>query len=341
MVVLTAAKTGSADVVTVDGTSMPVEKIMLTDNFSWQLTDEFNKYFEGEKLKDYIVCSSGMTVGKNEYFIRKLLPDGSFYEPYEFVFFDDPITLEKEIEKARLGRISSKPKEKIVSQERRGETKRNVRVVKRDVPLTLRFPHPDYKLYNKSNGNIVYAPPTHIVYWKDGGDAVMTFRKNGNWYLRGVGGQKFFGREGLTWQLISTRLNMKYLPAGYILDSGAPCAFLRDGIEPDELYFIFAWTLTPLATQILKRVINHTMNIQGKDVERLPYPWWVNTATKKNIVTTIKNILAEARQGCPFHHGSNEIVELEALFAMRDRTKVDHNRNRTNNERQPLFADVS
>ena len=82
MVVLTAAKTGSADAVTVDGKNMPVEKIMLTDNFSWKLTDEFSKYFEGEKLTDYIVCSSGMTVGKNEYFIRKLLSDGSFYEPY-------------------------------------------------------------------------------------------------------------------------------------------------------------------------------------------------------------------------------------------------------------------
>ena len=190
MVVLTAAKTGSADVVTVDGISMPVEKIMLTDNFSWQLTDEFSKYFEGEKLTDYIVCSSGMTVGKNEYFIRKLQPDGSFYEPYDFIFFDDPITLEKEIAKARLGKLSPRQKEKIVLQERRCETKRNVCVAKRDVPLLLHFPHPDYKLYNKSNGNIVYATPTHIVYWKDDGDAVMTFRMNGNWYLHGVGGQK-------------------------------------------------------------------------------------------------------------------------------------------------------
>jgi hypothetical protein len=272
MVVLTAAKTGCADAVTVNATSMPIEKIMLTDNFSWRLDDEFCKYFEGEKLGDYIVCTSGMTVGKNEYFIRKLQSDGSFCEPYEFIFFNDPITLKKETAKARLGKISPKQKEKILFQERRGETKRNVRVVKRDVPLTLHSPHPDYKLYNKSNSNIVYAPPTHVVYWKDDGDAVMTFRRNHNWYLHGVGGQKFFGREGLTWQLISSRLNMKYLPAGYILDSGAPCAFLRDGIEPDELYFIFAWTLTPFATKILKKVINHTINIQGKDVELLPYP---------------------------------------------------------------------
>ena len=53
MVVLTAAKTGSTDVVAVDGTSMPVEKIILTDNFSWKLDNEFCKYFEGEKLTGY------------------------------------------------------------------------------------------------------------------------------------------------------------------------------------------------------------------------------------------------------------------------------------------------
>jgi len=346
MVVLTAAKTGCADVVTVGGTSMPIEKIMLTDNFSWKLDDEFCKYFEGEKLSDYIVCSSGMTVGKNEYFIRKLLPDGSFSEPYEFVFFDDPITLEKEIAKARLGKISPRQKEKILLQERNGETKRNIRVVQRVVPLTLHFPHPDYKLYNKSNGNIVYAPPSHIVYWKDDGDAVMTFRMNGNWYLHGVGGQKFFGREGLTWQLISTKLNMKYLPEGYILDSGAPCAFLREGIEPDELFFIFAWTLTPLATKILKQVINHTLNIQGKDVERLPYPWWVNAETKRQIVVKIKNMLAKAQHGHKFRSESKEIVELETLFAMHyseipNKTKIDRKRNSTNYERPPLFVDMS
>jgi len=346
MVVLTAAKTGRADIVTVDGTDMPIEKILLTDNFSWNLNDEFCKYFEGEKLSDYIICTSGMTVGKNEYFIRELLPDGSFDEPYEFVFFDDPITLKKEIAKARLGKLSPKQRERILRQERNGAMKRNVRVVRREVPLSLHFPHPDYKLYNKSNSTIVYAPPTHIVYWKDDGDAVMTFRKNGNWYLHGVGGRKFFGREGLTWQLISTRLNMKYLPEGYILDSGAPCAFLLDGIEPDELFFIFAWTLTPLATKILKQVVNHTINIQGKDVERLPYPWWVDAATKRRILTIIKNMLAEAQDGHKFCSESKEIVELEALFAMhnaelQNKTTAERKRNRAHYKRQPIFADMS
>ena len=143
----------------------------------------------------------------------------------------------------------------------------------------------------------------------------MTFRKNGNWYLQGVGGQKFFGREGLTWQLISSRLNVRYLPSGYILDSGAPCAFLRPGVDPDELYFVFAWLLSPLATKILKSVINHTMNIQGKDVERLPYPWWV-VGRKEQIVLLMKEILTEAKNGRVFSYDDKEIVELGALFGV-------------------------
>lgn len=39
--------------------------------------------------------------------------------------------------------------------------------------------------------------------------------------------------------------------------------------------------LTPLATRILKTVGNHTRNIQGKDIERLPYPGWVGANTRR------------------------------------------------------------
>ena len=107
---------------------------------------------------------------------------------------------------------------------------------------------------------------------------MYTFKKTGNWYLHGVGGMKYFGREGITWALIAQRLCMRYLPAGYILDSGAPCAFLRPGVEHDELFFILGWSLTDLCNTILKEVLNHTRNIQSKDFERLPYPVWVSAA---------------------------------------------------------------
>ena len=189
-----------------------------------------------------------------------------------------------------------------------------MRVVRRNKPQTIRLPHPDYKPYNKSNAKIVFSPVDHMVYWRNEGEAVLAFKKSGNWYLRGVGGQPFFEREGLTWQLISSRLKTRYLPAGYILDSGSPCGFLRPGVPHEELLFILAWTLSPLCSQILKSVINHTMNIQSKDFERLPYPHWVIPEKKELAVRRIKDLIEQARQGRRFSFEAREIQDLGRLF---------------------------
>ena len=145
---------------------------------------------------------------------------------------------------------------------------------------------------------------------------MLTFKKNGNWYLHGVGGAKHFGREGLTWQLISQTLNARYLPPGYILDSGAPCAFLREGIASDELYFILGWTFSDLCGRLLKDVINHTKNIQGKDFERLPYPFWVTAETKRVVIGRVKAMVAEAQAGRVFRRTDAEVIELGQAFSM-------------------------
>ena len=111
----------------------------------------------------------------------------------------------------------------------------------------VQLPHPDYRLYNKASGARLYAEPSHAIFWRDDGDAVLTFKKNGPWYLHGVGGAPYFGREGLTWQLVAARIKARYLPPGYVLDSGAPCAFLRPDVSNDGLlYFILAWLQTEL-----------------------------------------------------------------------------------------------
>jgi len=189
-----------------------------------------------------------------------------------------------------------------------------VRTVPRRRPLAIELPHPDYKLYNKSNGKIVYSRPDHVVYWRDAGEAVLTYKKSGNWYLRGVGGQPYFEREGLTWQLVASRFKTRYLPAGYILDSGAPCGFLRPDVAPDELFFILAWTLSPLSSRILKSVINHTMNIQSKDFERLPYPHWMGPTAKAQAIRRMRDLVARGRRGESFTFDSPEVVELGRMF---------------------------
>jgi len=297
MVILSHHKSNNTDHILIDGTKMFEEDMLLTDNFSWHIPKEYVKYFKGEKLKKYIIGSGGMTVGKNEYFLRKIREDNTIEEPYNFTFFDDPITLEKELSKARLNKLGVKKTNEVKEQEANGETKRNVKIELKETPEVIQLPNDDYCFYNKANNKILYNKPTDVIFWKDDGDACITFKKNGNWYLHGVGGKPYFKMEGITWQLISMSIKAKYLPAGYILDSGAPIAVLQEGVAYRELFFILGWLLTNKATEILKNVINHTKNIQSKDIERLPYPFWVNEDNKKVAIDYIKKNIKVLHKG--------------------------------------------
>jgi hypothetical protein len=316
MVLLDFERTGQTDRLEIDGRILRRETINLTGNRSWQISESLGPLFSGPKLGDIIVASSGMTIGRNDLFVREIV-DGYVVEPYEFMFRDEPITLRRELERARLGYLSESRKAKILEKERRGETRRTVEAVALDAPRRVRLPHPDYCLYNKSCSDIIFAQPRHAVFWRDDGDAVITFKKNGNWYLHGVGGQPYFKREGLSWQLISPTLNARYLPPGYILDSGAPCAFLRDGVESDELWFVLGWCLTPLCTRLLKDVLNHTRNIQSKDFERLPYPFWVPAGSKSQAISRcrdlVKTAMVTARR---FRRTDREVVGLIECYEL-------------------------
>lgn len=282
------------DGVRVNGTDVKNETIRKTPNLSWTISEQHADLF-AEKIGDYMVCSSGMTTGKNEYFLRDIqVANGAQFitETYRFEFFDEPITLERELARARLNKLSPQKQAQIKQFEVESRTRRNVRVVPCE-PQTIALPHPDYRYYNKANNHLVFAPPSTAIYWKNDGEAVKTYKKNGNWYLHGVGGMPFFGREGLTWSLISNKLRMRYLPPGYILDSGAPCAFLRDGVDTAEMYYILGWCLSDFCNEILKRYLNHTKNIQSKDVERLPYPTWA-VKHKEKIVKIVQDLIKEA-----------------------------------------------
>lgn len=315
VVVLDLRRTGWTDHVTVDRHVLWREVIEQTPNFSWGITQDLAAYFSGPRVGDYLVATGGMTTGRNEYFVREI-HGGHILEPYEFEFFDDPITVEKAIEKARLGRLTGPERARIGRSEALGESVRNIRVLPRAEPRRVRVPDSRYAYYNKSNSSIIFSPATHVIYWEDDGEAVMTYKRNGDWYLRGVGGRPYFGREGLTWQLVAARLNARYLPPGFILDSGAPAAFLRKGVPRDELFFILGWALTSKATELLKRVINHTRNIQGKDFERLPYPWWVGSTAKAEATAIVKQLVDEATAGRSIDRSSTEIARLDEMFRL-------------------------
>jgi len=312
-----AKKEHSAFSIKVFNNQIPTNIIRRTPNLSWRVNKEYAKYFSGKTLGDYMIASSGMTIGNNELFLRKI-SDGLIQEPYKFSYALKPITLNGEFQRARLGKLSYSKQRQIREQERRGETRQIIHYERRENPLTISIPNEDYKYYNKSTKGILYSNPKWAIFWRDNGEYVYTFKKSGKWYLHGVGGKPYFEREGLTWSLIAPKMYTRWLPSGYILDSGAPCAFLRPGISQDELFFILGWTLTSLCTSILKNVINHTRNIQSKDFERLPYPAWVDHATKNKAIQVVKNLIEKSLRGASYSHKHTEIINLGELYSYRD-----------------------
>ena len=315
MVVLDLVRANGGTRVFLDGQPLNEGAIKRTGTLSWQVSEEYDALFRGPKLGDFIVATSGMTTGKNEYFVREIV-DGAIEEPFCFEFFDDPITLEKEVRRARLHRLSDAARANIARAEAAGHSRRNVRIERLSVTDTVALPHPSYRFYNKSQPGLFYASPRYAIYWANDGEAVRTFKKNGNWYLHGMGGAPYFGREGITWRLVAASIEPRYLPAGFILDSGAPCAFLRPGIPHEELWFILGFLSTRLATRIQKEVLNHTMNIQGKDVERLPYPWWVAPDGRQSVVRLVKGLVERAKDGEVIARDHPQLKRLEELFSV-------------------------
>jgi predicted RNA methylase len=307
-------KNGICSEITVDDEKITRESMEQTGNFSWSVTLVYLKYFEGPKVGDYMVCTSGMTTGKNELFVREIDKHGWIDEPYHFSYFDDPITLEKETARARNKVLSPEKIRKIKLMEESGFTRRNLKVRKRMSPLSVEIPDPEYKFYNKGQPGIFYSKPKYVIYWRDNGDAVKTYKKNGNWYLHGVGGEKFFGRKGLTWNLVSSRINARILMSGYILDSGAPCGFLREDVDPDVLFLLIGWLATDMATLLLKECINHTMNIQGKDIERLPFPFWMSETRQSQAIEVVRYTITGMMRGVELDMVP-VIAELNRLYA--------------------------
>ncbi|HVC34845.1 MAG TPA: N-6 DNA methylase [Chloroflexota bacterium] len=316
-VLLDVTRSGRSDSITVNGRQVYRSAMETTGNFSWAIENDDARFFAGPRLGDYVICSSGMTIGKNEWFVKDVV-GSDVIEHYDYEFFDEPITVAGEIQRARLHTLGARALEKVTQQVLAGGTRRCVRAIKMPTPERVRLPHPGYRFYNKATSGIIYVHPTHAVYWKDDGDAVLTFKKSGNWYLRGVGGKPYFGRAGLTWQLVASRLSVRYLPPGYILDSGSPCAFLRRGVELSELFFILGWTCTELCTRLLKTVINHTQNIQSKDFERLPYPVWVSEGDKQGAISIVRSLIDEAMAGRVVLRRDPEIGALEKLYSYQE-----------------------
>jgi len=292
MAVLNVSKGKHLEYIKFNDAKIALKDIENTPNYSWKISGDYNKYFGDKRLSDYIIASSGMTVGKNELFLRKINTNNSISETYDFKVGEQKITLADEVKRARLGKISEGRRVEIIESEKVGKTRKVMDITPKAVPVKISLPNKNYRFYNKATNACYYKKPKAVIYWANDGEAVYTFKKSGPWYLHGVGGKPFFKKEGLTWNLIATSIKARYLPEGYILDSGAPVAILKPEVSKDELWFILGWINTKLATDILKVVINHTKNIQGKDIEKMPYPVWVNKANKSKAIKLVQELVS-------------------------------------------------
>ena len=314
MIIIDFKKDGKRGLVTRNATVISEQVIRATPHLSWGSRPEFARLFDGPLLGDYCVASSGMTTGKNALFVRKVDGHTQISEPFHFEFYEASITVEYERERARLGKLATRRTNVLEQAESQGKTERRLRTMRLNEPLVIQIPDEKYRPYNKANSRLIFSEPTHYIFWENNGEAVLTYKKTGNWYLRGVGGLPYFGREGITWPLVASRFIPRYLPSGYILDSGSPCAFRREGIDRDELFYILGWLLSPLANRVLKTVINHTRNIQSKDFERMPYPWWKSGSEKAEIVAIVKGMIAEASEGRTWAWNDGKVQQLGAMF---------------------------
>ncbi len=270
----------------IDNIVLDINDIYKTKNLSFLISNDYMKYFQGVTISKYLTCSSGMTTGKNELFLRDLTTN-YIIEKYDFNITEEVKTYEKELLRTKLGKISANKLSDIEN----NVVENILNITPKNQPSIIEIPNSDYLPYNKSTASEIYEIPKTYVYWRNDGEVVKLFKKTGPWYLHGVGGEKFFKKEGLTWRLISNDIRVRYLPQGYILDSGSPIGVINEGIDKDELYFIIGWLLTPLSSEILKNVLNHTKNIQSKDIERMPYPSWVNNNDKKIIIDYVKELI--------------------------------------------------
>jgi hypothetical protein len=273
---------------TIDNKLVDINQICKTDNYSFLISDENAKFFDGLTLSKYITCSSGMTTGKNDLFLKDVYQN-YLIEKYEYCITEEPKTYDKEIKRTKLGKLSNSKIQEIKD----GKLEKTLEVKNLDLPLTIQLPNDDYLPYNKSSSEEIFDTPSTYIIWKNDGEAVKRFKKTGPWYLHGIGGEKFFKKEGFTWRLISDDIRVRYLPEGYILDSGAPIGILKEGVDQKELFFIIGWLLTPNTTNILKKTINHTKNIQSKDIEKLPYPIWVQDDVKEKIIKYVKKLISD------------------------------------------------
>jgi len=173
---------------------------------------------------------------------------------------------------------------------------------KEDIHLNLIWSK--YEYYNKSMPGVKwFCNPKYVIKWENNGDNIREYKKSTwKWYLQGMGGKDYYFREGLAINLIWSKINARYIEKWkYVFDAGSPMIVFNENILNNEMLFILWYFNSNIASKILKNVLNHTRNIQPKNIEALPYPK-VSQDDKNLVITLVKNILQEMKTNTDFNY---------------------------------------
>ena len=164
-----------------------------------------------------------------------------------------------------------------------------------------------YAYYNKSLPWVKwFSDPKYVIKWTNNGEEIRNYKKEcGKWYLKWMGGEKHYFKEWLQINLIWSKINARYTPKWmYVFDAGSPMIVLKknktEQEDTNELLFILAYLNSNKASKLLKNVINHTRNIQPKNIEALPYPK-ITKDKKEEIIKLVKEIID--------NHDNKDIIE--------------------------------
>lgn len=118
-----------------------------------------------------------------------------------------------------------------------------------------------YKNYVKGGGSVQYIGINNVkILWDE-----EEIRKTHGSAIRN---KQYYFMEGLTFSGVnSKRFSVRYLPKGYIFDSGGSFIHIKD--SNDILYFL--GLLNSKTINYILRLLNPTINFKNGDIHRIPY----------------------------------------------------------------------
>ncbi|MDK2799610.1 MAG: hypothetical protein PWQ70_1229 [Clostridiales bacterium] len=142
-----------------------------------------------------------------------------------------------------------------------------------------------YKNYVKGGGSVQYLGINNVrIFWDE--------EQIKNTYGSAIRNKQYYFKEGLTFSGVnSKRFSVRYLPKGFIFDSGGSFIYIKDSKD----IFYFLGLLNSKFVNYILKILNPTINYKNDDIHRLPFIKPTNSEKKitEECVNKIINIKIE------------------------------------------------